>query len=138
MLFSLGFAALLCRFTPPRPPIEQVARQPGVVALAILSFVLAVNAAIVATGTALELLLADLSPEAVLARAPFLLPDASELFLYQILGAGPSVIVCWCLMVGRDQWEPEPTWIDRTGRTLGVCLIVIEVCWAFEWLSRQT
>ena len=103
LLFSLGIAALICRFAPPRPPWERIARQPGVVALAILAFVMAVNATILGVGIFLRFALTDPPGQAV-AGAPFLLPDAAELYVYQVVAAGPSVIVCWALQLGMGWW----------------------------------
>lgn len=138
LLFSLGFAALLCRFLPPRPPLGQIARQPGVVALAILAFVLAVNVVFQGVSIFIEIMLAAGQPDGALVPAIFLLPNASELFIYQVMGTCPTLIVCWTLQQIIDPWAwtPERSWIDRTGRTLGVCLIVLEVFWLAEWFTR--
>ena len=134
LLFSLGIAALICRFAPPCPPWERIARQPGVIALAILAFVMAINAAIVFTGVALEF--TTYVPGQVGGEAPFLLPDAGELFIYQVIGAGPSVLVCWTLQVIMGWWEPERSWIDRLGRALGACLILIDILALLQWLAQ--
>ena len=136
LLFSLGIAALICRFAPPRPPWGQIARQPGVVALAILAFVMAMNAAIMFAGVAARFATSDL-PARALHDAPFLLPDAAELYVYQVVAAGPSVIVCWGLQSALGWWEPERSWIDRTGRALGIALILVEVAGVLAWLGRQ-
>ncbi len=136
LLFALGIAALICRVMPPCPPWERVARQPGVIALAILAFVMGINATIVFTGVMLEFAVTDM-PGRVVGGAPFLLPDAGELFIYQIIGAGPSVMVCWTLQIVMGWWEAERSWIDRLGRTLGVCLIVITVFTLLQWLTGK-
>ena len=135
LLFSLGIAALICRFIPPRPSMVQISRQPGVVALAILTFVLSINASMLFAKFVVEFFSTAL-PGEVLAKAPFLLPDASELFIYQVIAAGPSVMTCWFLQNLTRQWKPDRSWMDRTGRTLGVGLITIEILWLLEWFSR--
>ena len=136
LLFSLGISALLCRFAPPRPSWERIARQPGVVALAVLAFVMAVNATILFVGVLLGVAVADPSGPNI-GDTPFLLPDAAELYVYQVVAAGPSVIVCWALQLGMGWWEPERSWIDRTGRALGVLLILIEFFGIQDWLGRH-
>jgi hypothetical protein len=35
-------------------------------------------------------------------------------------GVGIAVIVAWSVLWANRRWRPEPSWIDRTGRLLGV------------------
>ncbi len=137
LLFSVGVAALACRFISPRPPIEQIARQPGIIALAVLSFVLSIHALILGIEFAYEIFFSGKPVEEVLTRAPFFLPDTTDLFSYQIIGAGPSVLVCWFIQIAIQRWEPERSWIDRTGRVLGVALLVVQFGWFLEWITSQ-
>lgn len=37
---------------------------------------------------------------------------------------GEGVLVCWITLACTGCWRPEPTWIDRTGRVLGVVWII--------------
>lgn len=36
---------------------------------------------------------------------------------------GLLILSTWNLVAIGGRWKPEPTWIDRTGRTLGLCWI---------------
>ena len=136
LLFSLGFSALLCRFLPPRPPFAQIVRQPGVIALAILAFVLSLNVLWLGVEALFDFF--DFFDRIEGTPIPFVLPNADELFVYQVVGTAPSLIICWILQRTIPQWGwwPERSWIDRTGRTLGVTLIVIEILWVLQAVTR--
>jgi hypothetical protein len=40
-------------------------------------------------------------------------------------GAGPLIVATWVLMALGGRWCAEPTWVDRTGRVLGVLWVVV-------------
>jgi hypothetical protein len=41
--------------------------------------------------------------------------------------AGFVVIAVWVVLILRGQWRPEPNWIDRAGRVVGLYWIVVYV-----------
>jgi hypothetical protein len=47
--------------------------------------------------------------------------------LFTVSGAGTVIAACWLLLLAVGRWKPEPTWIDRSGRCLGVCWIAIDL-----------
>ena len=49
--------------------------------------------------------------------------------------AGAAVLACWATMALSGRWRPEPTWVDRLGRLLGVAWIgmapLVVLFWPF-------
>ena len=44
---------------------------------------------------------------------------------------GGSVLLVWLTLALAGAWRPAPDWIDRSGQTLGVVLIVVYI-WAIS------
>jgi hypothetical protein len=40
-------------------------------------------------------------------------------------GAGPMIAGAWLALVLTGRWRPRPTWIDRLGRGIGGCFIIM-------------
>jgi hypothetical protein len=93
-------AFLLVRWIRPRPPLRALLRQPGTVAgLAIaLGYLLVTNW--------LHILFIGLNPRT--------LPPVA---------IGGTVAIAWAGLALSRKWEAERSWIDRTGRVLGVAAI---------------
>ncbi len=96
ILVGLSFALLLLRLVRPRPGWPELARQPG--ALACLAAVAAL----------------------------FLAFWVEELFRTRISLAfvGAAVGLAWVALGVSRSWRSEDSWIDRTGRVLGVCWLL--------------
>jgi hypothetical protein len=96
LIWFLVFAAF--RLRKPRPPLRVVALQPGMVALWAVIFHVALHIVFLTASGGYG---PDLWPEMAL---------------------GCSVLpIAWGVMKLTGRWRPEPTWIDRLGRVLGVC-----------------
>jgi hypothetical protein len=97
-------AFLIVRLKRPRPALRLMMDQPGFAGCAAV-------AAVVLVAIPLSLL------------AP---SGAGQLFIEsaaQILLPG-AVPLAWVWMIARSRWNPEPNWIDRLGRILGVLWMV--------------
>jgi hypothetical protein len=103
-LFFLLPAFLILRLKHPRPPWRSMLGQPGFAGCAAVVAVVVV---------ALPLsLLAPSGPGQLFVEsaAQVLLPGA--------------VPLAWVWMIAKSRWNPEPSWIDRMGRILGVLWMV--------------
>jgi hypothetical protein len=47
---------------------------------------------------------------------------------------GFGVLIAWTTLALARCWQPEPSWIDRSGRVLGVVWIIAFVADRFAWL----
>lgn len=88
-------ALIVARLRRPRPPLQGLACQPG--------FVASVALCAAALGAV------DLSATGFVAVPPLL-----EMTL-----PGATVLASWSVLIGTRRWRPEPSWIDRTGRSVG-------------------
>jgi hypothetical protein len=99
-LFFLIPAFLIVRLRRPRAALRSIISQPGFAACATPVIV-------VLAGTALSLLpLSGLSGQAI-----------------EIMGQIALVVappLTWVFLIATRRWKPEPSWIDRLGRVLGV------------------
>jgi hypothetical protein len=99
-LFFLLPAFLIVRLRRPRPTLRSLICQPGFVACAA-------PVAIVLMGVLLVLIpLSGLAGQVIEIGAQVLLVVAAPLG--------------WILLIATRRWNPEPSWIDRLGRILGV------------------
>jgi hypothetical protein len=102
-VLMLSLAFLIVRLRRPRPPRRDLVKQPGLVACL---------GAMVMPVTGFGGL--------ILAAEPLRLSNAF-IFLSTL---GASGVVCgWGVLCLNRAWRPEPTWIDRLGRMLGLCWI---------------
>lgn len=111
-----GFALLLIRLRAPRPRWRRLTRQPGFVASTI-----AIGSIPVALLQALGWVLIRLEP-ALSRTSDFYSPEwywgsATEMIPAPIVGA-------WLALALSKRWDPEPTWVDRMGRGLGLFWII--------------
>ena len=95
-IWSLAF--MLMRLRRPRPPLDRVALQPGMVAVeAVLAgIILTVGLSII--------------------HAPN---------IFRMLTQTSAIPVAWASLAVTGRWQPEAGWIDRFGRMLGIgwCLM---------------
>ena len=137
---TLTAAVLLLRFRWPRPRFARIARQPGAAACAAAVFAMAATMAPEALAYTLAYLTRPSSPVR-LPSPPFMWYDNSDWHGTFVAdppqhrrqevpparlgerrhrggrGLGRPV--------GRPGWHPEPSWIDRAGRLLGVYWIAL-------------
>ena len=120
---TLGVLAL--RLRKPRPRWRRLARQPGIVAYFALALSWVAAGAYAVVGA-----LSNVPTVATPATAPGLPPGTSFAWVllsyhqeFTVLGsvlAGFAVVVAWATMILVGRWRPEPTWLDRLGRLVGV------------------
>jgi hypothetical protein len=114
LLTAWSLALIAIRLRGPRPRLRRVFRQPGMVAccVAILA-----SAAIILDLIGLQIHL-----------------YISENFIYYgmsvfsnrtIANCGFGIAAAWLSLALAGCWRPEPGWIDRTGRLLGICWIAL-------------
>jgi hypothetical protein len=104
-----GPALLVLRLRRPRPSRWRVFRQPGTAACLALT----VSGSLAVLG------------DAVLVIAS---PAFGNTVTYCLLGlgrTGGSVLVVWLSLALAGAWRPVPDWIDRSGRALGILLIIL-------------
>lgn len=119
-LLAWTLAVLVLRSRRPRPPRRHLMRQPGLVACCAATL-----------GTALRFWpsLVGIVAGVPLIDSPSRLPSS---FWYEFAtgdGAaeaiGLAVATAWITLVLTRGWHPEPTWVDRLGRILGACWILL-------------
>jgi hypothetical protein len=76
-----------------------------------------------------------LSPELGAAWRQSVTPDVAEmvaevafLLSYSVFGgsdAGGAVALAWLVAGAGGRWRPEPSWVDRAGRLLGVAWLIL-------------
>ncbi len=110
-------ALLVLRLRRPRPPLRRLLLQPGAVACAVAAVGMVVG---VLDGSV------EYAVNAINAGTPSVphrnligLVDAS---LRPVAFAVP---VCWGLLATSRLCRPEPSWIDRTGRVVGILWVVL-------------
>ena len=124
-LASIGAALSVCRLRPPRPSLRRLARQPGTVATACMILSFATEGAILLAGRALKPVVDRPWPVIPpLGGDAFTITYSSLLWTFTTIDPGPIIVASWLLLLAVGRWEPEPTWIDRTGRCLGACWII--------------
>jgi hypothetical protein len=127
ILVTISVALLVCRLRKPRPNLRRLFRQPGAVAMACVFLLLMYAGAMVLAGRALDRIIDRIWPPApVTGSSSIYLGDPSTL-VYAVSEAGMFIATCWVLLLAVGRWRPEPTWIDRSGRCLGACWIVLTI-----------
>ncbi len=118
ILSTLTITTLLLRLRPPRPKRSRLTRQPGFVVCS------AATIGLLASGLLVVSVSAFLPPQWFLHPRRGLLEMWA--FLWSFIGSATGgALACLTLCVG---WRPEPSWIDRTGRVLGLLWIIFALC----------
>jgi hypothetical protein len=56
--------------------------------------------------------------------------ELAVLFSYRVSAradAGGAVALAWLVVAAGGRWLPEPTWVDRAGRVLGVAWLILTI-----------
>ena len=102
---------LALRFRRPRPRRRHLMRQPGAVAC----FSMVVGCVLALVPFALRHLFE------VANGSPWSQPiDVEKLLLFGPPVCGSTVLGSWTSLLLRAGWRPEPSWVDRAGRLLGL------------------
>jgi hypothetical protein len=115
---SVTTALLVLRLLRPRPPAIRLARQPGFVACLTASLALFVGGSMTFSTVSRN------------STAPWRGLYVSDIFTYlfqpfERAEAGFAVAASWLVLILGRRWRPEPSWIDRLGRAVGVYWIVM-------------
>jgi hypothetical protein len=114
-------AILGLRFLEPRPPIYKLAYQPGVTACGSVVLVLACE---FLRYLAIAVAMAKGAPW----HHPFLVQGSFGADFYRSgISEGAfhyAVVVAWGLLLVMRRWRPQKSWIDRTGRAIGVLWLI--------------
>lgn len=120
-LLSLAGALMLLRLRRPGPRRLALWRQPGFLAGAAVLGVIGWRMTCLGCCS-----IAEFAREGVAGPSPWkVLPPLWEyLFLFRST-FGVAVALVWLTAWAAGAWRPEPGWIDRSGRVLGVLWIVL-------------
>ncbi len=136
-LFAATLALGLARLTPPRPPLRRIALQPGAAACGMVSLAVAIE------GVDYFVRQAAHSLRMGHTRANFGRSVASQGFLDLLTthvlirsayAASYAILTTWFVLALSRRGRPDPGWIDRTGRALGVAWIATAFLF---WLARN-
>jgi len=125
LAWTLAFIPL--RLRRPRPPLRRLMGQPGMAACCAVAIVTAIDA------TSWTIYGMQIDPQ-----------HAREMLARYWRGAsqhpGPAVAVTWLGLALSRRWRPEPGWIDRLGRVVGVLWLLTLLCdWRFgRWTINLT
>jgi hypothetical protein len=119
---SLSLGLWILRLLKPRPAWRRLFRQPGAVACT----------AVVAESS-LFVLKVWFAQAYIQSRSLPLWP-LNDLWINRLPWTGEVVAVAWLVLWLCGSWEPEPSWIDRFGRVLGVYWVASGVL--FHYMMR--
>jgi uncharacterized membrane protein YidH (DUF202 family) len=116
-LMSIYWSALLMmmalipmRLRRPRPPMRRLRRQPGFIAC-------------VAVVLAAAFVILDWAPS-LFSRSPNWFAANILSFISSPWKIGPIVVTAWLVLALSGRWQSESSWIDRSGRFLGIAWIM--------------
>lgn len=98
----------------PCPKLLHLARQPGFLACAVATL-----------GVAIGLLLTCIIH--IMTGLDISDIEIIEIWRYITFGIGWAVLGAWVGLIVGSRWRPEPSWLDRLGRTLGIIWIVFPI-----------
>ncbi len=112
-VFSWTIGVFVIRLLPPRPRLRRLVFQPGFIACALfLAAACLAYAIALATLGVRGALISRTSPQWVGYHG-----IATLLCVQQ---GGWAVAVAWLMLALLGRWIPEPSWVDRLGRALGI------------------
>jgi hypothetical protein len=115
LVATMTMAIAILRLLRPRPSIRRLTRQPGFAACSAASLAILVGGGFNYATT--EITFAPGAEGAAGYTWVVLTPRGAE--------AGLAVAAAWLLLALGRRWQPEPAWIDRAGRIVGVYWIVM-------------
>jgi len=124
ILMAGAIALLASRLLPPRPPRGEIFRQPGFTANWV--------ALLVATMNVIGMF--SLNPDRLSSLDEFIKMFDYGFFWPSSGQTGGGVLIAWITLASAGCWKAEPSWIDRSGRLLGVVWITAFVANRFAWL----
>jgi hypothetical protein len=125
-----SLAGLVLRLRQPRPDLRFLTRQPGMVAFMTAAIVLAIR--LINFGGVISVLAIDGTYFWLGMSALDWDPENWRAIPSEI---GCAVAAAWIVQATGGRWRPQPSWIDRMGRLLGIYWIVTI---PFAWFSVHT
>jgi len=110
---------LVLRLRSPRPSLRRLARQPGAMACAAATLNMVIG--LFAAGVFAVLVSVPRLPVGGFFWTILRLHS----FPYFIPYSGQAVAGAWLVLIVGRTWRAEPSWIDRAGRLLGACWLVL-------------
>ncbi len=126
MLMSLSAALLFAGLSPPRRRWSELGRRPGFTACWVTTLV-----------TAIETVSRfAVHPDALTSLDNFIHSFDYGFFWPATAQVGFGVLIAWTTLALAGRWRSEASWIDRSGRVLGVVWILAFLADRFYWLMR--
>ena len=110
-LVSMTFATLAWRLRSPRPRFRHLARQPG----------------LIASGAACLGMFQSITTDLGRFARSWNLPPLHLISVRMMGPVGQSVLLAWLVLWASYRWRPEPGWIDRSGRAVGVTWMALSL-----------
>jgi hypothetical protein len=124
LFISLAVALMTSGLLPPRSRLSELCRRPGFTACWVTTLVMAIDAVVMVA----------MNPDSLTSFDKFTLCFNFGYFWPTTGQIGFGVLIAWTTLALAGCWRPEPSWIDRTGRVLGIVWIVAFVADRFAWL----
>ena len=124
LLMSLATALMAAGLLPPRSRLSELCRRPGFTACWVTTLVMAIDAVIMFA----------MNPDRVINLDRFILCFSFGYFWRTTAQIGFGVLIAWTTLALAGCWRAEPSWIDRSGRVLGVVWIIAFIADRFAWL----
>jgi len=114
--WSLSLALWVLRLRQPRPGLPRVFRQPGMAA----STAILVYSSFFMTATLISLFLNYFSSGIFTQHMFIPMNFVMWILILAMSFMGITVFAVWTVLWLIGAWRPEPSWIDRAGRVLGI------------------
>jgi hypothetical protein len=136
-LFAATAAVVLARIARPRPPLRYVALQPGSAACGVA--ILVVTAETVGYVARQAYFWLDkgyswVSFQGWIGSVGVLGIFTTEILIRSTYAASYAILATWALLALSRRGRPERSWVDRTGRVLGVAWVLTAFLF---WLDRN-
>ncbi len=141
--FAMAFTPviLVARFRRPRPQFARITQEPGIIASAAAMVIMVIRPLQEVPAFLLQYLTITSSP-IQLPSPPFIRwngpppPSLGQAIQNAVLEAFPfftaplvgiAVLVAWLVLLANGRFRPEPDWVDRSGRVLGIYWMALAV-----------
>jgi hypothetical protein len=121
ILLSAAVTLMVARLISPRPRLRRMMRQPGTAACIAFLFSFAIEVASFYGKILLDFILSRPS-----ARFSPFVSDLVNL-MGGAMQCGLGVALVWATQAVTGVWRTEPSWIDRSGRVLGLLSILLAI-----------
>jgi len=124
LFMSLAAALTAAGLLPPRSRLSELCQRPGFTACWVTTLVMMIDAVVMFA----------MNPDCLTNFDRFILCFSFGYFWPTTGNIGFGVLIAWTTLALTGCWRPEASWIDRSGRLLGVVWILAFVADRFAWL----